>query len=468
MTALYPSVPQDEALEIIYDILKNDEDLAEKTTMSADDLMELFKICVKTTYFVFNQKLYKQIDGLAIGASSSGFAAEIFMGRLETKAINTFINPPTFWGRYVDDTITKLKQMVINEFLQHLNNQHPRIKFTTELQENGKIAFLDTLIHVLPDGSTKLTIYRKATHTDQYLDFKSNHHVKQKTGIINTFKHRIEELVTEEEDKKIELKHVKKALKRCGHPNWALNDRKKTNKQKQEKVERRGKVVIPYVKGVSEDLARIYKRYDIETIHKPSTTIKNALCNKMKDKIEVLDKTGAVYYNECIKNDCNIDEKNDYVGETDRVVRERLYEHRVIDHKTAKQSASLKTNAPAEEEEPSTSTRKSKRTQKRKDYKSIHEGSNQVLTEGNTEFSAHVATDTHEKTDLQYSILCTEQDWFKRGVKEAIAIRKLKPTLNKDDGRYHLPAIYNKFINNNVAINKTRKGKEDGTEAPNF
>ena len=245
-----------------------------------------------------------------------------------------------------------------------------------------------------------------------------------------------------------------------------MNERKKKkNENKEERVERRGKVVLPYTRGLSEDLARTFKRYDIETIHKPSSTIKNMICNKMKDKVANLDRTGAVYYNDCKKH-----EKQDYVGETDRVIRERQYEHRIIDHKTAKRSASLE--YPPEKDQPSTSstnnTRKSKRVKERKDYKAIHNNSEQQITEGNTEFSAHVASDTHSKEDLRCTILCTEEDWFKRGVKEAIAIRKIQPTLNQDDGRYHLPAMYNKLIRNSVTLNTPRHGKQDGTEENNF
>ncbi len=313
------------AIEIFHQLMINDTELSEKTTMTAEEVITLFKLCVQTTYFMFNRKLYQQINGLAIGASSSGPSAELFMERLEKRAITTFVEPPSIWKRYVDDTFSKLKMMYVDSFLNHLNNQHPRIKFTTETQENNKIAFLDTLIHVLPDKSTKVTIYRKATHTDQYLDFNSNHHVKQKIGIISTFENRIEQLITTEEDKVKEKKHVKKALKRCGHPNWSLN-RQKKKKSEEERVERRGKVVLPYIKGISEKLAKIYKRYDIETIHKPSTKLKNLLCHKMKDKIHDLDKTGAIYYNNCKKHQ---DPKNDYVGETDRVTRERL---RAQDH----------------------------------------------------------------------------------------------------------------------------------------
>ena len=335
----------------------------------------------------------------------------------------------------------------------------------------GKIAFLDALVHVLEDGSVKITIYRKATHTDQYLDFRSNHHIKQKTGIISTFEHRIKELVTTDEDKKIELTHVKKALKRCGHPNWSLNRKKKNKQDKGEKVERRGKVVLPYVKKVSENIAKILKRHDIEAIHKPSATLKNLLCSKMKDKVEDYDKTGAVYYNECLKHK---EPKNDYVGETDRVWRSREYEHRVVDYKTARTAASIdlsddekKKKVESREKEKKQPTRKSSRTKKGINYKELSEGKKEPLSEGSTEFSAHVASQEHEKSDLGHKIICTDDNWFKRGVKEAIAIRKIRPSLNLDDGRYHLSSMYDAFIGDHVTLKLPRNGTTDASGSQN-
>ena len=65
---------------------------------------------------------------------------------------------------YVDDTFTKLKKIFVNSFLEHLNSQHRRLKFTSEEMEEDKIAFLQALVHVLEDRTTKLTIYRKPTH----------------------------------------------------------------------------------------------------------------------------------------------------------------------------------------------------------------------------------------------------------------------------------------------------------------
>ena len=45
VTALYPSVPQEEAIEIFYQAMKNDPNLSEKTTMSAENVIELFSQC---------------------------------------------------------------------------------------------------------------------------------------------------------------------------------------------------------------------------------------------------------------------------------------------------------------------------------------------------------------------------------------------------------------------------------------
>ena len=73
VVALYPSVPQDEALRLLEDELVRDENLNKKTPIPAKELMKLFRTCLKRTYFVLNQKMYQQIDGLAIGASSSVF-----------------------------------------------------------------------------------------------------------------------------------------------------------------------------------------------------------------------------------------------------------------------------------------------------------------------------------------------------------------------------------------------------------
>ena len=41
------------------------------------------------------------------------------------------------------------------------------------------------------------------------------------------------------------------------------------------------------------------------------------------------------------------------------------------------------------------------------------------------EFSAHVSSDTHNKSDLLYTVLCNDDNWYRRGIKEVFAIHKI-------------------------------------------
>ena len=78
---------------------------------------------------------------------------------------------PKIWKRHVDDTFTILNRDKVDDFLQHLNSQQPSIRFTMETENNSKIAFLDTLVCRELDGRLTTSVYRKPTHTDQYLAY---------------------------------------------------------------------------------------------------------------------------------------------------------------------------------------------------------------------------------------------------------------------------------------------------------
>ena len=128
-------------------------------------------------------------------------------GRLEQKALSTALHPPGSGAGYVDDTFVIHKEVDKQGFLQHINSVDPAIEFTVEdNKEDGSIPFLDSIVKPEADGTLFTTVYRKPTHTDQYLQWDSHHHLSAKFSVIHTLSHRAKtvcskpELLQQEKD----------------------------------------------------------------------------------------------------------------------------------------------------------------------------------------------------------------------------------------------------------------------------
>ena len=63
--------------------------------------------------------------------------------------------------------------------------------FTVEdNKEDGAIPFLDTTVKPETNGGLSITLYGKPTHTDQYLQWDSHHHLLAKYSVIITLTQR--------------------------------------------------------------------------------------------------------------------------------------------------------------------------------------------------------------------------------------------------------------------------------------
>ncbi|XP_072021483.1 uncharacterized protein [Amphiura filiformis] len=256
---------------------------------------------------------------------------------LEKEAIATApVNcQPRMWKRYVDDVLEIVSKGSAEQLTSHINqvDKTGNIKFTYEKEENSQIAFLDTLIVKKQDGSVKLLVYRKKTHTDQYLHFQSHHPLQHKLSVIRTLMDRKDKVITEEADKLVEEQKIKEALKLCGYPEWAFKDvNKKTAKKKdQSQTTTRGMVVLPYKEGLSQRARRVFKKHGIQTSFKPHQTLRNILVHP-KDKRDILQTAECVYEIPCLN--C----EKSYVGETARVFGTRLKEHKTEADKASKKA----------------------------------------------------------------------------------------------------------------------------------
>ena len=104
----------------------------------------------------------------------------------------------------------------------------PKIKFTIEEEQDGCLPFLDTCVIVNDDGTLRTMIYCKPTHTDQYLNWDSNHQLEHKIAVMRTLLTRAETVFSDPSDPE-EVRHVKKALSTNGYKKWSFEIPRKNN-----------------------------------------------------------------------------------------------------------------------------------------------------------------------------------------------------------------------------------------------
>ena len=130
--SLFTNVPIDAAVQAALQKLENDPSLADRTTLTPAQIADLLTFVLRSIYFLYNGSIYEQKD--AMGSPVSAVIANLYMESFEEQAITTSSYEPRIWKRYVDDTFTILDRENVDDFLQHLNNQQPSIRFTMETE----------------------------------------------------------------------------------------------------------------------------------------------------------------------------------------------------------------------------------------------------------------------------------------------------------------------------------------------
>ena len=123
--------------------------------------------CTKRV-FSFNNKFYKQIDGVSMGSPLRPVLANIIMTKLESTIVKELLHKSLvkLYLRYVDDTLLLVKDEDINHIHKRLNSFDKSIKFTVDTFPDGNVHFLDIKI-----DKNHTDIYYKKTHTGQYTSF---------------------------------------------------------------------------------------------------------------------------------------------------------------------------------------------------------------------------------------------------------------------------------------------------------
>ena len=389
--ALFTSVPVDQSLNVIERKLRQDLTLPDRSQLNLDQLIQLLEYCLTSTYFVYGGEFYQQVHGAAMGSPVSPIVANLYMEHFESIALSTAPRLLSLWFRYVDDTFVLTHEDDVDSLTSHINNIDDHIQFTTEPETQGKLTFLDLCVTVLDDTSTKITIYRKPTHTDQYLNFNSHHHLIHKRSEVRTLTTRAQLYVTTAEDSKAEISHVRNALRANNYKERALDvpparsKKQVTTTDNKTTRSTRPMLGLLYIQGLYEQLSRTYQSHGVYLFHKPSNTIRSMLVHP-KDKTPKEKLCGTIYH-----ITCDDDTLHTYIGETERPLSVRFKEHCKLDKPTG--------------------------------------------------VRYHCNATGHSVSMDNLRVIDREQDWLKRKVKEAIHIKQRAPSMNRDQG-YQLPPIY--------------------------
>ena len=255
--SLFTCIPPQGALAAVRKRLERDDSLNSCTKLSVDNICNLLELCLSALTLCIDA-FYKQKHGGTIRSPVSQVLADLYVEDFEAQIFASYAGTvPRF--RYVDDTFVVIEEAERTAFFTHLNASDPYLQFTKDpLWKDGTIPFLDTLVRMEENRSLSVKVYRKPTHTDQYL-FDSSHPLEHKTSVVRTLHHRAEMVVTGVQKREEERDHISDTLAKCGHPQWALISAGPTVKPldpepRKEEDRAKGFVTIPYVKGESEKI----------------------------------------------------------------------------------------------------------------------------------------------------------------------------------------------------------------------
>ena len=109
----------------------------------------MLKIAIFESFIIFDGKFHEQYDGVAMGSLLGTTLANVFMCHFENIWLENYLAhfKSIAYRRFVDDTFLLFQTKDhIEKFKNYLKKQHKSIKFTSEIEGNGPLSFLDVTI----------------------------------------------------------------------------------------------------------------------------------------------------------------------------------------------------------------------------------------------------------------------------------------------------------------------------------
>ena len=236
--SLYTSIPNELGLQALQYWVRRMAHLI-PNRFSESFIVESSEFVLNNNYFMFGERMWKQIIGTAMGKEMASPYACLTVGFLEETILFPRLLPQIFKSptleviinrcfRFVDDGIFILPDEVpAEDFLKILNSMHPSIQFTItsstpvmiKNKKYKKINFLSVKILTSENGEIKTDVYYKDTNTHDYLNYDSHHPTHVKDNIPYCLAKNIIVFTSDEETMEENLEDLKKWLLDCGYPN---------------------------------------------------------------------------------------------------------------------------------------------------------------------------------------------------------------------------------------------------------
>ena len=305
---------------------------------------KILELSVKDNIFLFNNKLYSQVDGVAMGSPLGPTLANIFMCYYEKQWLEDcpIDFKPVWYRRYVDDTFLLFKKEEhVDAFLDFLNTRHRNIKFTVEKENNCVLSFLDVNV-TRKNNCFETSVFRKKTFTGLGMNFSSSIPNSYKSSLIRCLVTRAYNICSSYVNFTKELEYLRKYFLSNGFPIPFIetNFRKSLNKifiKSEPFLTAAPKILylkLPFYGSYSyvmkRKLSQLFKKYypqiNLRIVMTNNNTIGKLF--KFKDVLPTSLCSRIVYEYSC--GDCGAT----YVGKSQRHLHTRIAEHKGLSVRT--------------------------------------------------------------------------------------------------------------------------------------
>ena len=215
VVSLFTNVPLEETIDICVNMLYRNDDVAQVSLTEAS-FRKLMRMVTSDVEFSFDNVMYRQIDGVAMGSPLGPVLANIFVGYYESLVPETAW--PSLYCRFVDDSFACcLDCQQSEQLLYTLNGLHPSLQFTCEHEENKSLPFMDVLVERSEDGKSVTSVYRKPTFTGLYTTWDSFSATRNKINLVKCLVFRAKRICSKSKLQQ-ELDTLASILKKNGYP----------------------------------------------------------------------------------------------------------------------------------------------------------------------------------------------------------------------------------------------------------